>query len=77
MENIQERVTQIVVEQLDVKPEDVVDDAHFENDLGADSLDSVELVMAVEEEFGIEISDADAERMKKVKDVIDYLQARI
>jgi len=77
LENIQERVTQIVVEQLDVKPEDVVDDAHFENDLGADSLDSVELVMAVEEEFGIEISDADAERMKKVKDVIDYLQARI
>lgn len=51
-----------------------IDDAHFENDLGADSLDAVELVMALEEEFGIEISDEDAERMKKVKNVIQYLE---
>lgn len=74
--SIQERVNQIIVEQLGVKPEQVTEEAHFENDLGADSLDSVELVMAIEEEFGIEISDEDAERMKKVKDVLNYLKSR-
>jgi len=74
--SIQERVVKIIVEQLGVKPEQVTEDAHFENDLGADSLDAVELVMGLEEEFGIEISDEDAERMKKVKDVIEYLEKR-
>lgn len=66
---VQERVVRVIAEQLGVKPEQVTEEAHFENDLGADSLDAVELVMALEEEFGIEISDGDAERMKKVKDV--------
>lgn len=75
--SIQERVTKIIVEQLGVKSEQVTDDAHFENDLGADSLDAVELVMALEEEFEIEISDEDAERMKKVKDIIGYLQKHL
>ena len=72
--DIQARVTRIIVEQLGVKSEEVTAEAHFENDLGADSLDAVELVMALEEEFEIEISDEDAERMKKVKDIIGYLQ---
>jgi len=71
---IEERVTKIIVEQLGVKPEEVTPDADFIDDLGADSLDTVELVMAFEEEFGLEISDEDAERMRKVKDVISYLE---
>jgi acyl carrier protein len=71
---IEERVQRIIVEQLGVKPEEVVPEADFVEDLGADSLDTVELVMAFEEEFGLEISDEDAERMKKVRDVIAYLQ---
>ena len=74
--DIQERVTRIIAEQLGVKPEEVTAEAHFENDLSADSLDAVELVMALEEEFKIEISDEDAERMKKVCDVLDYLKKR-
>lgn len=72
--NIEEQVQRIIVEQLGVKPEEVVPEADFVEDLGADSLDTVELVMAFEEEFGLEISDEDAERMKKVRDVIAYLQ---
>ena len=72
--NIEERVQTIIVEQLGVKPEEVVPEADFVEDLGADSLDTVELVMAFEEEFGLEISDEDAERMKKVRDVIAYLR---
>ena len=71
---IEERVTKIIVEQLGVTPEEVIPDADFVDDLGADSLDTVELVMKFEEEFGLEISDEDAERMKKVRDVIGYLQ---
>lgn len=75
--SIQERVTKVVVEQLGVKPDEVTPDASFVDDLGADSLDSVELVMALEEEFGIEISDEDAERIKRVRDVIRYLEDKI
>ena len=72
--DVPERIKAIIVEQLGVKPEDVTSEAAFADDLGADSLDTVELVMAFEMEFGIEISDEDAERMKKVKDVIHYLE---
>ena len=75
--NIEQKVVDIIVEQLGVKPERVTPDADFVEDLGADSLDTVELVMAFEEEFGFEISDEDAERMKKVKDIIVYVEKRI
>jgi len=74
---IQEKVKQIVAKQLGVRPEEVVPEAHFVDDLGADSLDTVELVMALEEEFGIEIADEDAERMHKIKDVYRYLEERL
>ncbi len=75
--SIEQKVVDIIVEQLGVKPERVTPEADFVDDLGADSLDTVELVMAFEEEFGFEISDEDAERMKKVKDIIGYLEKRI
>lgn len=74
--NIQERVVEIITEQLGVKSEQVRPEADFVEDLGADSLDTVELVMAFEEEFGFEIADEDAERMKKVKDIIAYVEKR-
>ena len=74
---IQERVFTIIAEQLGVKPEKIIPEANFVDDLGADSLDTVELVMAFEEEFNLEISDEDAERMKKVKDVIGYLEKHV
>ena len=66
-----------VVEKLGVKPEDVTTDASFVNDLGADSLDRVELVMALEEEFDIEILDEDAEKFIKVSDVLAYIQNKL
>ncbi len=71
--DIEEKVKTIIVEQLGVKPEQVVPKADFADDLGADSLDTVELVMAFEEEFNLEIPDEDAEGMRTVKDVLDYL----
>jgi len=67
-------VKNIIVEQLHVTPEKVTDTAHFVDDLGADSLDIVELVMALEEEFGIDIPDDDADKMKTVGDAMKYLQ---
>lgn len=73
---IQGRVIEIIVKQLGVKPELITPEADFVDDLGADSLDTVELVMAFEEEFGLEIADEDAEKMKKVKNIIEYLQKR-
>lgn len=73
MASIEERVKQIVAEQLGVDEEQVVSDAAFMDDLGADSLDTVELVMALEEEFDVEISDEDAEKIQKVKDAVDYI----
>ena len=74
MSEIGERVKKIVVEHLGVEPEKVVDNASFIDDLGADSLDTVELVMALEEEFGIEIPDEDAEKITRVKEAVDYIE---
>ncbi|QLB13564.1 acyl carrier protein [Bisgaardia hudsonensis] len=72
--SIEERVKKIIVEQLSVKEEDVKSEASFIEDLGADSLDTVELVMALEEEFDIEIPDEDAEKITTVQSAIDYVQ---
>jgi len=72
-----EKVKAIIAEQLGVKPEEVTTDASFIDDLGADSLDTVELVMALEEEFGIEIPDEDAEKMSKVSDAIKYIEEKV
>lgn len=72
-----EKVTEIVVEQLGVTPEQVVPTASFIDDLGADSLDTVELVMAFEDAFGIEIPDEDAEKMQSVGNAIEYLTKKL
>jgi acyl carrier protein len=77
MNNVQERVKKIVVEQLGVNDEDVTDSASFVDDLGADSLDTVELVMALEEEFECEIPDEEAEKITTVQQAIDYINAHI
>ena len=74
MSTIDERVKKIIVEQLGVKEEDVVNSASFVDDLGADSLDTVELVMALEEEFDIEIPDEEAEKITTVQAAIDYVE---
>ena len=75
-EAVADRVRAIIAEQLGVKLEEVTDAASFIEDLGADSLDTVELVMALEEEFGIEIPDEDAEKMVKVGDAIKYIDTK-
>jgi acyl carrier protein len=74
MSDIAEKVKKIICEQLDVAPEDVVPKASFVDDLGADSLDQVELIMAMEEEFGVSISDEEAEKIATVQDAIDYVE---
>ncbi|HEV2692069.1 MAG TPA: acyl carrier protein [Verrucomicrobiae bacterium] len=71
---IDQRVKDIIVEQLGVKPEQVTPEAKFIEDLGADSLDTVELVMALEEEFGIEVPDEQAEKLQSVGDVIKHIE---
>ncbi len=68
-----EKIKSIIVEQLGVEESEVTEDAHFIDDLGADSLDTVELVMALEEEFGVEISDEDAEKIQTVGDVKKFI----
>ena len=73
MSTVEERVKKIVVEQLGVKEEDVTSTASFVEDLGADSLDTVELVMALEEEFETEIPDEDAEKITTVQQAVDYV----
>ena len=70
------KVKSIIVEQLGVKPEDITPDSSFIDDLGADSLDTVELVMALEEEFGIEIPDEDAEKITTVGEAIKYIEEK-
>jgi acyl carrier protein len=75
MASVDERVKQIIVEQLGVEEAEVTPNASFVDDLGADSLDTVELVMAFEEAFEIEIPDEDAEKIRTVKDAIDYINA--
>jgi acyl carrier protein len=73
----EERVKQIIMDQLGVSAEQVTPDASFIDDLGADSLDTVELVMALEEEFDIEIPDEDAEKLRTVRDALDYLKKHV
>ncbi|MDX1334269.1 MAG: acyl carrier protein [Gammaproteobacteria bacterium] len=77
MSNIEDRVKKIVAEQLGVKEDEVTAGASFVDDLGADSLDTVELVMALEEEFETEIPDEEAEKIAKVQDAIDYINANL
>ena len=76
MSEIASRVREIIAQELGVEMEKVTDDANFVEDLGADSLDTVELVMAFEEEFGIEIPDEDAEQMQTVGQAIGYLNEK-
>jgi acyl carrier protein len=75
--SIEQRVKDIIVEQLGVEEDEVSPEASFIDDLGADSLDTVELVMAFEEEFNIEIPDEDAEGISTVQDAIDYIKANV
>ncbi|MYD46120.1 MAG: acyl carrier protein [Gammaproteobacteria bacterium] len=77
MSSIEERVKRLIAEQLKSELKDVTDEASLMDDLGADSLDTVELVMALEEEFETEIPDEDAERIATVKQVIDYIKDQI
>ncbi len=77
MSTVEERVKKIVVEQLGVKEEEVQTSSSFVDDLGADSLDTVELVMALEEEFETEIPDEDAEKITTVQQAIDYINAHM
>ena len=77
MSSIEERVKKIVAEQLGVKEEDIQNSASFVEDLGADSLDTVELVMALEEEFETEIPDEDAESITTVQHAIDYIESHL
>lgn len=76
-EDIQQKVIDLIVDQLGVDADSVTPDAHFIDDLGADSLDTVELVMAFEEEFDLEIPDEDAEKLETVSDASGYLSKRL
>ena len=77
MAEVAEKIKQIIAEQLGVKLEEVKPESSFVDDLGADSLDTVELVMALEEEFNIEIPDEDAEKMATVADAIKYIEEKV
>lgn len=74
--SVTEKISKIIVEQLGVAPEEVKPEASFVEDLGADSLDLTELIMAMEEEFGIEIDDDDAQKILKVQDAIAYITGK-
>ncbi len=75
MENVEQRVRKIIAEQLGVNEAEIKNESSFVDDLGADSLDTVELVMAFEEEFGIEIPDEEAEKITRVKEAVDYIES--
>ena len=77
MSDVTDKIKKIICEQLDVPEEDVVPEASFVDDLGADSLDQVELIMAMEEEFDVSIPDEDAENIGTVQDAIDYVQKTV
>lgn len=77
MDSIEQRVRKIVAEQLDVSETDIKNESTFVDDLGADSLDTVELVMALEEEFECEIPDEEAEKITSVQQAIDYIKAHV
>ncbi len=77
MPSVDEKVKSIIVDQLGVNEAEVTESASFVDDLGADSLDTIELVMAFEEAFGIEIPDEDAEKIRTVKQAIDYIEAHV
>jgi len=77
MASTEERVAEIIVEQLGITPDEVVPEASFIDDLGADSLDIVELVMAMEERFDIEIPDDDAEKIQTIGDALSYVKERL
>ncbi len=77
MSTVEERVRKIVVEQLGVKEDELKNDASFVDDLGADSLDTVELVMALEEEFETEIPDENAEKITTIQEAIDYIETNM
>jgi acyl carrier protein len=77
MASVEEKVKSIIVDQLGVNEAEVTGTASFVDDLGADSLDTIELVMAFEEAFGIEIPDEDAEKIKTVQDAIDYVESHV
>lgn len=75
--SVEEKVKKIIVDQLGVSADQVTPDAAFVDDLGADSLDLTELIMAMEEEFGVEIDDEDAQKMSKVKDALAYIKSKV
>ncbi|AEO08142.1 acyl carrier protein [Buchnera aphidicola] len=74
MHNIEKKIKKIIIEKLDIKEEDIFNNASFINDLGADSLDTVELIMALEEEFDIEISDEEAEKINTIQEAINFIK---
>jgi acyl carrier protein len=74
MSSVLDRVKKVVIEQLNVEEDQVKPEANFQQDLGADSLDTVELVMALEEEFGCEIPDEDAEKIATIQDAVNYVE---
>ena len=75
--SVEEKVKKIIVDQLGVSADEVTSEASFVEDLGADSLDLTELIMAMEEEFGIEIGDEDAQKIMKVKDAVAYIEKNV
>ncbi len=75
--SVEEKVIEIISQKLNLSKDQIKPEASFVDDLGADSLDLVELVMAMEEEFGMEVPDEEAEKLRTVKDVIDYVKAKV